>query len=385
MPAAHILYATATKTRAGVESAPAAGPISRGAWGCARDTFIWDLSSIEIKPTALREPLHLLSGGPEVLAALRRRIASGDGAVMGELYEAAYHPLLADLTTAAKNDRGVAVLLNPHLSAPSLGLDKSGLRELRQAGAVTTAYNHVDESTEFWGHAKPWIFADKDKPLEAWVGNLAWAPQSLKRNELTTVLTDARAGAVHEWTSAAIADDPDRMLAAAENAAQHGVLVDDPRTGAKVLADQMRATIIDAKRGETLHIATKGIDDTAMTQLIVDAKARGVNVDVYVRDLAPDDADMLEQAAVTTRVLAGAFPGWRVNMIAGRRDATLGTAFLWNNMTRVAGGTSRDIGLYLQGDARDQVIDAVRGLEQVAGRGHSIRTARALGFLTTTS
>jgi len=175
------------------------------------------------------------------------------------------------------------------------------------------------------------------------------------------------------------------MRSAAEAAAQQGVLINDPRTGTSVLTEQMRATITGAVRGETVHVVAKGIDDPQMTKLIADAKGRGVNVDVYVRDIAPVDAEMLERAAVPTRVIGGVFPGWRINMISGPRDATLGTAFLWTDMTGVTGISSRDIGLLVQGDAQTQVMAAVNELQQAAGDGDTIGVARSLDQLKGTT
>jgi len=96
------------------------------------------------------------------------------------------------------------VLVNAHVGESWLNVDTQGIDAMHQAGAVTASYDGGNAATRLWGHAKPWVFADTDKPVEAWIGNLAWAPQSLSRNELTAVLSDARAGAVLELTRSAM-------------------------------------------------------------------------------------------------------------------------------------------------------------------------------------
>ena len=295
------------------------------------------------------EMLHVVPGGTSVLRALERRIGEGRGDIAMDLYQ------LSERSTAdallARADRGDAihVLGDARLRLGGLGDE---LERITGRGSWQT-YGGSDPN--WWQHAKAYHFAGSNGP-EAWITNLAPIPDTHQRTELAVVVGGDAAAAARAVTEATLDGSTSRIQGTIDAAAGQGILVNDPIARRSHLTEGIAELLEDNARDDLL-VVTKGIQDAAMTDRLVAARAAGRDVRVYVRDLSRIDAERLRAGDVPTWVVGGGLKP-RVNLIHSGDRAIVGSAFLWARMVGSSSETtSRDIGVLLaNADA-----DAVRG------------------------
>jgi hypothetical protein len=296
--------------------------------------------------------LHV--GGTAALTALERRIAGAAGDVSMELNQ------IAEPSTIRAIERGSASgAARFHLLTDArvpLGGYEDRLRAASELHDGT--YAVYGTSDAHWQHAKTFHFRGADGSTETWLGNLAPIPKAHERTELSLVLSGDAASAARLVTETTM--DGARPLAvgdAIDSAARLGVLYNDPVASRGTLSRAIGETL-DAGHGADLLVITKGIQHPRSTSSIIDAHRAGRDVQLFVRDIAREDAERLAEAGVPAWQVGGALQP-RVNaFFAGNRGVAT-TSFLWGNMLDdPARATSRDAGVLVDGSQGRLVRDA---------------------------
>lgn len=303
-------------------------------------------------PAGALRALHV--GGTQALTALDRRIASASGEIAMELNQ------IAEPSTIAAIERSVAegntrVHLLADARVPGGGYEARLRAASEGAGGSYVTYGTSDES---WQHAKTFHFTDADGEPEAWLGNLAPIPKAHERTELSFVIGGDAAKAARAVTDTTLAAGSPASIADAIDAAGHvGVLYNDPLVGRSKVTNAI-AEATDAANGADLLVITKGIQHPQSTTAIIDAHRAGRDVQVYVRDIAREDAERLADAGVDAWQVSGGLQP-RVNVFfAGDRGVATST-FLWENMVGDATvATSRDSGVLFDGAQGRRVREA---------------------------
>jgi hypothetical protein len=308
------------------------------------------MSLAALHPAELR---GIVSGGGQAMDALARRIASSEGELSMELYQLADRSTVEAIVQRGMGDDAVHVLGDARLVDGGYGDE---LAFATRNGSWRT----YDDGGQFWQHAKTYHLDGPDGP-ETWLTNLAPIPDTLGRSELSLVVGGDSARAAREVTRASIDGDRMAIQSAIDAAAGAGVLFNDPLMRRRNLADGI-AELIGRRDGD-LVIVTKGIQSQRSTDAIIAAHEAGRDVQVFVRDIARDDAERLDAAGVPAFLVGGGLKP-RINAIFAGDDAIVGSAFLWDNMvgdTSVT--TARDAGALLGGRAavraRHAALDSV--------------------------
>lgn len=307
------------------------------------------------------------SGGTKSLAALEQRILKSTGDVAMELNQ------IAEVSTIEAIERSALGSTRIHLLADArvpFGGFEARLRAASEgSGGRYVTYGTTDDS---WQHAKTFHFKDANGP-ESWIGNLAPIPMAHARTELSLVLGGDAAHAAREVTEATLNGASAAAIGdAIDGAARYGVLFNDP-LAARGHVTRAIAEVTDANVGSDLLVITKGLQHPRSTSAIIDAHRAGRDVQVFVRDIAREDAERLADAGVDAWQVSGGLQP-RVNVFfAGDRGVTT-TSFLWGNMIDdPAIATSRDAGVLLDGAQGRRIRDAAQASIEAMPRHTSIR------------
>lgn len=311
-------------------------------------------------------------GGTRTLAALERRIGLATGDVAMELNQ------IAEVSTIEAIERGAGRSTRFHLLAdarvPEGGFEERLRAASEGSGGRYVTYGATDEQ---WQHAKTFHFTDASGTAETWLGNLAPIPKAHARSELSLVLGGDAARAARAVTDATLdARSVSAVADAIDAAGLYGVLFNDPVAERGLISRAISETF-DAGLGSDLLVITKGIQHPRSTNAIIDAHRAGRDVQVFVRDIAREDAELLAGAGVDAWQVSGGLQP-RVNaFFAGDRGVAT-TSFLWGNMlddpTRT---TARDAGALLDGRqgrmVRDAAMSSVLAMPERTSIGELVR------------
>lgn len=217
---------------------------------------------------------------------------------------------------------------------------------------------------------------------EAIFTNVSLMRDSADRSDVAIRLVGESAQAVDGYLRASFGDDLGRLTQAAQDARRAGILVNEPRTGTTHLADAMRSLVDTAEH--RIHIVSKGLDDADFAARLVQARERGVDVTMVLRDLSRRDARTLHQAGVRVVMQPQSSFASRVNMLVADDLALASTSYQWSPMMLRGSATSRESGVLLGGrDARDAITQLQRlaeGVVALAGTEKLGRVALPAGF-----
>ena len=282
-------------------------------------------------------------GGTAALAALDDRIATATGDVAMELNQIAEESTIR----AIEHSAGTARF---HLLADARVPDGGFETRMRAASeGLGGRYVTYGATPDSWQHAKTFHFTDATGSPETWIGNLAPIPKARARTELSLVVGGDAAHAARAVTDATLDGAGSAATADAIDAAgRYGVLFNDPLSDRRVISHAIE-DLLDAGHGADLLVITKGIQHPRSTSAIIDAHRAGRDVQVFVRDIAREDAERLAEAGVNAWQVGGGLQP-RINaFFAGDRGVST-TSFLWGNMLDdPAVATSRDTGVLLDG------------------------------------
>lgn len=304
-----------------------------------------------IVPVAANDVHALVSGGTSALQAVEESIAGARGPIAADIFQIGLDSSIGAFEHAVGEGASVHVLVDPRMPLGGMGDRVGGL--VRERGQLAV---YGDGNPESWMHSKTFHVTDVHGRPSSWITNLSLIEDTHVRSELSLLIGGEAAIAAREVTLATIGGDPARIRAAIDAAKGAGVLVNDPAVGRRVLTQGIHEML--ARPGADLLAITKGIDDARATNAIVDARRGGRDVQVFVRDLARADGELLVAGGVDARVVSGG-PKPRINAFFAGDRAVIGSAFLWRNMTgSAAEATSRDVGIMLEGAPAQQLRDA---------------------------
>ncbi|KAH7176855.1 hypothetical protein EDB81DRAFT_675843 [Dactylonectria macrodidyma] len=177
------------------------------------------------------------------------------------------------------------------------------------------------------------------------------------------------------YTDEAIRGDasPERRAELAAELASQGVLINDPVAGLTYISRAQDALI----RGASckLMVSISELVDPAMTQMLLDRVASGVDVTIQVRELDPVSIRLLNDACSRYPNLHLEDSSWweprpHFNaIIADGSTAYLGTSYLWPTQRNMLHhGRSLENGVLLKGDAAASVG---KQIDELRTRAHS--------------
>lgn len=312
-----------------------------------------------LAPLAARDLQSVIAGGARALDAFGARVATSRGGTVLELNQVSDAEAMAAISAAARHG---SLELLADARVPEGGYGEQLTRLTDASGGRYVTYGATSEQ---WQHGKVYHLRSDAGP-ESWITNLALIPKSRERTELSFVLGGDAAAAARRVAEATMSGDLRATQRAIDEAAEYGVLVNDPQAGRSHLTRGIREVLADgASDPRGLVAVTKGIDDLESSAAIAAAHARGREVDVHVRDVARADAQLLARSGTPTWQVSGLLQP-RVNAFFAGGRGVVGTAFLWGNMVGgPASATARDVGLLLDGDRARLVREAA--LESIAG------------------
>lgn len=197
--------------------------------------------------------------------------------------------------------------------------------------------------------------ASRDGGLRGFVGTDIADEDAVFRIELgATFGGDASQalGRVHAAPAAGLED-------AIDAAAETGVVINDPRTGARHATAAIEQLIDD--HGGRLRIMTKAFDDEALAKRIAIAVA-GMEgpAELMTHDIPKAQRKLLERAGVVVRELSAkdaekAESALHGTLVDTNRGAFIGSPFLEQRVLHGSSGRrSREVGVVLEGDAAAQ-------------------------------
>ncbi len=192
---------------------------------------------------------------------------------------------------------------------------------------------------------------------EAVFTNVSLMPDSAYRSDMSVRLLGDSAEAAHTYLAASFDSDLAQLSQAAHDARAAGLLINEPRTGVSHLADAMRSLVDTAEH--RIHIVSKGLDDADFAARLVQARSRGVDVTLSLRDLARADAIRLREGGVRVVMQPMRTMSSRINMMVADDLALASTAYQWTPMLTHGGASSRESGVLLAGR------DAARAIKQL--------------------
>jgi phosphatidylserine/phosphatidylglycerophosphate/cardiolipin synthase-like enzyme len=176
-------------------------------------------------------------------------------------------------------------------------------------------------------HAKS-VVADARTSI---VSTAAFAPMTPYRYEVSVGFTGDAAEAMSEVTRSRASHDAARIVAAADNARQYGILVNDPQFGVWHLTDEVNDLVRNARH--RLIVASKRVEEPGIMADIAAAKRDGVPVGQYRRSalafvearrdqlhaniVIADDRAYIGSGHLTKRVLTGGGSNGRVSRELG--------------------------------------------------------------------
>ncbi len=204
-------------------------------------------------------------------------------------------------------------------------------------------------------HGKAVLVDDK----ELWVGTAAVGKATLKRNDISVRMTGPAATAYGELTRATIRRDHAAGFAAAEDAFEAGLLVNDPDNGATFLTTGLEQLI--REEPTALHVVTKSLRDRGIAALLAE-RASDIPVQVTVRDVSMEIEERLRAAGVDVMRLDDPLHQSHTNIVAGTTKAYFGSAHLTARALNreSARSTSREIGVLVDSVNEPEVLQQVR-------------------------
>lgn len=212
---------------------------------------------------------------------------------------------------------------------------------------------------------------------EAVFTNVSLMHDSAHRADMSIRLVGDSAEAAHTYLRASFDTDLSHLSQAAHDARSAGLLVNEPRTGTSHLADAMRSMVDTAEH--RIHIVSKGLDDADFAARLVQARERGVDVTLTLRDLARADAIRLHEGGVRVVMQPMRTMSSRINMLVADDLALASTSYQWTPMLTHGGATSRESGVLLAG--RD-AARAVKMLGKTSEGAVALAGAEALAHAT---
>ncbi|MCW2961174.1 MAG: hypothetical protein JWM90_1561 [Thermoleophilia bacterium] len=202
---------------------------------------------------------RIVNGGSNAMTEITNMVAGAESTLSAEVFIMKEQAVQGSFQSTLQKDGFTAeLLLDPENSTTGL----------KGAGLTANTYG----ASPHKNHAKS-LVTDYTNGL---VTTAAINDRTHGRKDLTAVFQGDAARALDELTRAGVADDTPRMAAAALDAASHGIVVNDPRSGSRYLTKAVY-DMVDNSR-ETLHIATKRYESPELEAKVAAAKARGVKV-----------------------------------------------------------------------------------------------------------
>lgn len=170
--------------------------------------------------------------------------------------------------------------------------------------------------------------------------------------ELAFEFKGEAAAALDELTKAAFTGNAERIRAAAQAAARHGLVLNDAPHGVRLLTSQVEDMIVSARK--ELVIASKLVTDRRILALLADARARGVTVRLETREVSPRVRRFATDAGLPLHQSKGQHHRLHANVILkDGTEAYVGTLFLDNRpLGRAsAGRKSRELGVVVRDPA----------------------------------
>lgn len=209
-------------------------------------------------------------------------------------------------------------------------------------------------------HGKAVLVDDR----ELWVGTAAVGKATLKRNDISVRMTGPAATAYGELTRATIRGDHAAGLAAAGDAFEAGLLVNDPGNGAKFLTSALEDLV--REEPTELHVVTKSLRDRELASLLA-GRAGDIPVHVTVRDVSIEIEEKLRAAGVDLMRLDDPMHQSHTNIVAGTEKAYFGSAHLTARALNrdSARSTSREIGVLVDSATEPEVLQQVRAAAEL--------------------
>jgi phosphatidylserine/phosphatidylglycerophosphate/cardiolipin synthase-like enzyme len=286
-------------------------------------------------------------GGPEKL--LTTVMGRARGELLQELHTFSSVNGARALRRAAKRGAEVRMLVNARHISPLKFPRSDGAVQMEAYYARTLLGEHAYQHSKLVSSTR-----GKMHRPEAVFTNVSLMSTSGKRPDTAVRLTGNSASAVHSYLDASFGTDLTRLAQAADDARRGGVLVNEPQTGISHLSDAMRSLVDTAEH--RIQIVSKGIDDADFAARLVQARQRGVDVTMSVREIARDEARVLHEGGVRVIVHPAGYDANRINTIVADDLVLASTAYQWKKMLRQGAPSSRESGVLLAGsDAREAV------------------------------
>lgn len=283
--------------------------------------------------------------------ALERMVASASTEVTAEVFQLRRPDLVDTFADAARRTGSVGILADPETIARSSG--RKLRSTLERAGAAVVPYGSVPYKV----HAK----AASANRARAWVSTTTMTEHGREVLDLSAVFGGDAAASVAELARTAVAGGRSEQRAAARSAAGLGVLINDRAQGVFRLREQVETMLTGAR--EQLVIVTKAFNDEKLAHALVDARVRGVRIDLVTQaeKMSQRVRRILDAGGVTFR--DDAYGATHANaVVADGSVAYFGSAhFTTRAMGRgSAYRSSRELGVVLTDrGAVDQVQDAI--------------------------
>ncbi len=309
--------------------------------------------------------------GPRAVRSRILEVLDRPGPAVVEAWELSSSSVVDALAGRALAGQQVDVLAGQQL-LESGGTQAARLQLLRDAGVQVHSYG--GGRAPAWQHAKV-VSVGGESPA-ALVTNLPLSKRGKKMTEVAVEVRGDTARAISAASRAAIDGGPAAIRDAAAGARHAGVLVNDPIGGVHHLSDALDGLL--AAPGRDLLVAVKELNHPPFARRLVHATRAAERSRVVVRDLAPVDAAILHAAGVPVEVVRGQRPRMRVNVIAADDRAYLGSGFPWTAMVHRGQGSTRDMGVLLDGGAAHQVRQVALGIVNGYREGAGHAAARGL-------
>lgn len=286
-------------------------------------------------------PVRFVERSAAVLGDFLTHARRNDAPIAAEFFTLRESPVVDFLEQEARRGRAVDLLVNhPILS----GWDRSEalVAKLRDAGVTVTPY--APDALDGMASSHTKLFHLRGDHPQTWMHNSVVGPWGKRRTDLAAVISGPAADAAYAVTRAGMTGDAIASGRAVDRAARLGAVFNDPLSDRWYATAAMHDTM--ALDTPNLDVHVKALDHPATTARIVDAHRDGRRVSVSVRDIAPEDADLLLTAHVPTTMLDTATPNIHHNVVTAGDTTYAGTAYPWSSM---AGGhpllgASRDSG-----------------------------------------
>lgn len=321
------------------------------------------LQSIAAQGATLSRARFVVGTSGQVMDELARVAGTARSTINAELFGLSDEVALGAINAAAA--RGVRVALHADDEALALGRYASAAENpaiaLTSHGAMPIKLHTkalvADSTTGYVGTAAP-----------------VWELRKYEGLDVAAVFDGPAVQALERLTVATAAGKSKAVRSAAEEAARHGIFVNDPIHGVKLLRERVGALIDSAT--DSLYVGTKVLEDSKMIDRLARAQQRGVRVLIEANPMT--EAKWVERAraaGLNTRHLPKV--PWRIHantVIADGREAYVGSATISKRgMARsYAGRPAREMGF---------VTSDPEGLRQVIEGFASVTDSSLASFL----